>query len=339
MKLIVDAFGCDHPEEFIKGSLCALQSDRTLSLVITGKQSEIERVIAKTGADLKRLEIADAPDVIGCEESPTAAIRAKRQSSMVVALERAKADPEIEGMVSAGSTGALLAGGLFKLGRIAGVDRPALAPVFPTRVNGTYAMLIDAGANADCKPAYLAQFALMGTVYMWEMFGVQQPRVALLSNGTEDAKGNELSKESFALCRELDAKGLIRFCGNMEAREILSGDYDVFVTDGFSGNVALKTMEGTANAIFSVMKQEVLGSARSKLGALLMRPALRRVRDRMDYNKIGGAAFLGVEKLLVKAHGASNAAAAEAAVRQVAHMAQAKLTERIRDGLKELGVL
>ena len=338
MKFVADAFGCDCPEEFIRGCANALAADGELELVVTGDRALVEAELKRARADCKRVEIVHAPEIITCEESPTVAIRVKKNSSLVAALERTKTDPEVMGMVSAGSTGALLTGGLFKLGRIDGVDRPALAPTLPTAVPGKYALLVDAGANADCKPGYLAQFAMMGSVYMKAMYGVGTPRVGLLSNGTEDAKGSGLVHEAFALCRALAEKGIIDFAGNIEGRDILAGGCDVVVADGFSGNVALKSMEGTANTIFSVLKSEVEHSFRAKLGALILKPSLRALKNRMDYNRIGGAAFLGVEKLLIKAHGASKASAVEAAFGQLKRMAAANLTNQIRDGLRDMGL-
>lgn len=338
MKIIADAFGCDDPAAFVRGCALALRNDRELELVVTGDKKKIEDFLRTETYDRARLEILDAPEVITNDDVPTVAIRAKKNSSLVAAFDRAKADPGIAGMLSAGSTGAVLTGGLFKFGRIRGIDRPALAPVLPTRVENKYALLIDCGANVDCKPDYLAQFGMMGSIYMNAMFGLSSPKVALLSNGVEDKKGNELNHQAFARLRELGEKKIIDFVGNMEAREILSGDYDVIVTDGFAGNVALKSLEGTANAIMSVLKDEVYKSALSKIGALLMKKALRGLKRRMDYNRVGGATLLGVEKVLVKAHGGSNAYAVAAAVGQVRRMAELNVTAKIAEGLKGMGV-
>ena len=338
MKIIADAFGCDDPAAFVRGCALALRNDRELELVVTGDKKKIEDFLRTETYDRARLEILDAPEVITNDDVPTVAIRAKKNSSLVAAFDRAKADPGIAGMLSAGSTGAVLTGGLFKFGRIRGIDRPALAPVLPTRVENKYALLIDCGANVDCKPDYLAQFGMMGSIYMNAMFGLSSPKVALLSNGVEDKKGNELNHQAFARLRELGEKKIIDFVGNMEAREILSGDYDVIVTDGFAGNVALKSLEGTANAIMSVLKDEVYKSALSKIGALLMKKALRGLKRRMDYNRVGGATLLGVEKVLVKAHGGSNAFAVAAAVGQVRRMAELNVTAKIAEGLKRMGV-
>lgn len=337
MKIIADAFGCDNPEAFVRGCALALRKDASLSLVVAGDKQFIQKILKTEVFDASRLEILDAPEVITNDDVPTVAIRAKKNSSLVAAFERAKADPEIAGMVSAGSTGAVLTGGLFKFGRIRGIDRPALAPVLPTRVEGKFALLIDCGANVDCKPDYLAQFGMMGSIYMRAMFGLNAPKVALLSNGVEDKKGNELNHNAFAKLKELNEKGIINFVGNMEAREILSGDYDVIVTDGFAGNVALKSLEGTANTVMSVLKEEVTKSFLSKLGALLMKKSLRALKRRMDYNRIGGATLLGVEKVLVKAHGGSNAMAISAAIGQVKRMAELDVTAKITDGLKGMG--
>ena len=336
MKIIADAFGCDDPAAFVRGCALALRSDKSLQLVVAGDETRIRDVLKTETYDASRLEILHAPEVITNDDVPTVAIRAKKNSSLVVAFERSKADPEIAGMVSAGSTGAVLTGGLFKFGRIRGIDRPALAPVLPTKIAGKYTLLIDCGANVDCKPDYLAQFGMMGSIYMRAMFGIEQPRVALLSNGVEDKKGNELNHNAFLKLKEFEERKLIHFVGNMEAREILSGDYDVIVSDGFAGNIALKSMEGTANTVMSVLSEEVHKSFRAKLGALMMKKALRALKHRMDYNSVGGATLLGVEKVLVKAHGGSNAKAIAAAIGQVGRMAQFDVVKKIGDGLKDL---
>lgn len=326
MKLILDGFGGDHaPAEIVKGGLMALEEDPTLKLVLTGEAGKLNGLLAEAGALRERIEVVDAPEVITNDESPTEAVRSKKNSSLVRAFERLKADPEVVGLVSAGSTGAVLTAGLFKLGRIRGVNRPALAPLLPTLRGGQVA-LVDCGANVDCKPLNLCQFALMGAAYVKAYCGVTEPRVALLSNGTEDKKGNELNKEAFPLLKELPG---IRFVGNMEARELLSGDFDVVVTDGFAGNVCLKSYEGMAKAMMSLLKEEMLSSFRNKMGALLLKKGFKKVAGRMDYNRNGGALLVGLTKVVVKSHGSSKAVTICSSLQQAKKLAESGMVEEI----------
>ena len=218
-----------------------------------------------------------------------------------------------------------LVGATLKLGRIKGISRPALCPVLPTEKDGKQVLLLDAGANADCKPINLLQFALMGAAYA-EAQGVVAPKVALLSNGTEDTKGNALNREVFPLLKDAG----INFVGNMEARDILSGETDVVVTDGFAGNVALKSLEGGIASLMAVMKQEIMSTLKGKIGGLLLKDAFRAIKNKMDYNKQGGAVFLGVEKVVVKAHGSSKAVAVSNAVLQAAEAADRDIIGKIK---------
>ncbi len=332
MKIAVDIFGGDHsPVETVKGAVLALGADKDLKLVLTGDKGVIESELKKYSYDAARVETVDAPEVISCDESPTSAIRVKKNSSLVVACELLKSRDDIDGMVSAGSTGAVLAGSIFKVGRLKGVQRPALAPVLPT-LKGSDVCLVDCGANVDCKPEYLVQFALMGVSYMRAVYGIVNPRVALVSVGVEDEKGNELTKEAFARLKALD----INFVGNMEARDALTGDYDVLVADGFVGNVLLKTAEGTAKMVMKLVKNAVMSSTLSKIGALFMKKSLRKVKDDMDYNKKGGAPLLGIDKVVVKAHGSSNAESFAVAIAQAAKMAEGGLTADIKNELAKV---
>lgn len=293
MKIILDAFGGDYaPAEVIAGGLDALAKRRDLSLIFAGKEAEIEAVLKGRSYDAGRVEILNAPEVISCEEEPTAAIKRKPDSSLCVGFRRLKEDEAVKGFVSAGSTGAFLVGATLKLGRIKGISRPALCPVLPTEKDGKQVLLLDAGANADCKPINLLQFALMGAAYA-EAQGVVAPKVALLSNGTEDTKGNALNREVFPLLKDAG----INFVGNMEARDILSGEIDVVVTDGFAGNVALKSLEGGIASLMAVMKQEIMSTLKGKIGGLLLKDAFRAIKNKMDYNKQGGAVFWAWKKL------------------------------------------
>ncbi len=326
MKIILDAFGGDYaPAEVIAGGLDALAKRRDLSLIFAGKEAEIEAVLKGRSYDAGRVEILNAPEVISCEEEPTAAIKRKPDSSLCVGFRRLKEDEAVKGFVSAGSTGAFLVGATLKLGRIKGISRPALCPVLPTEKDGKQVLLLDAGANADCKPINLLQFALMGAAYA-EAQGVVAPKVALLSNGTEDTKGNALNREVFPLLKDAG----INFVGNMEARDILSGEIDVVVTDGFAGNVALKSLEGGIASLMAVMKQEIMSTLKGKIGGLLLKDAFRAIKNKMDYNKQGGAVFLGVEKVVVKAHGSSKAVAVSNAVLQAAEAADRDIIGKIK---------
>ncbi len=335
MKILVDAFGGDNaPGEIVAGAVAALARNKDFTLGLTGKTAEIERVLSALTYDKSRVEIIDAPSVITCEEEPALAVRQKADSSMVVAF-RLLRENAADAFVSAGSSGALLVGSTLKVGRIKGVNRPALCPVLPTVKEGKKVLLLDAGANADCKAVNLVQFAVMGGVYAKAALGVKTPKIALLSNGTEDKKGNQLNHEAFP---QLKALKNVEFVGNIEARDIMSGDYDVVVADGFSGNVALKSMEGTISSLFSLMKAEFMSTARGKLGALMLRKSFKNLKNSLDYNKYGGAVFLGVDKVVVKAHGSAKRESIENAVLQAAEAVKAGTVETIKKELLETGL-
>lgn len=304
MKIIVDAFGGDNaPEEIVNASLLALYNHRDLKITLVGKSEVIQDNLINKKYDQARLDIVDAREVIGPDEHPVEAIRTKKDSSIVRGIELLKSKPdEYIGFVSAGSTGALLSAAVLKLGRLKGISRPALAPLLPT-AKGTPVLLIDAGANMDVKPINLVQFALMGSAYMSEVFGVSKPRVGLLNVGTEDSKGNILAKESFPLLKQLP----VNFVGNMEARYLLSGDYDVVVADGFDGNVLLKSTEGACKILLKEIKAAMLGSLSGKIGALFLKKSLKRVAKKFDYEGLSAAVLLGVKGLVVKGHGSCKA--------------------------------
>ena len=257
---------------------------------------------------------------------PTVAIRQKKDSSLVAALRLLKEEEEVQGLVCAGSTGAVLTGAILRVGRIRGISRPAVCPVLPTATGGRV-LIIDAGANAECKPLNLAHFALMGTAYA-KACGVESPRVGLVTNGTEEHKGDPLHQEAHALLKTL--KG-IRFVGNIEGRDIMSGDIDVAVCDGFSGNVALKSIEGAASAVMKIIKNSIMQSFSAKLGyALFMKKAFKGIKEKMDYHKYGGAVLLGIEKVVIKSHGSSNADSICASVLQARSAAKAGLIGDIK---------
>lgn len=333
MKIIVDAMGGDNaPEQIVLGAIDALCEDKQLEVTLVGDTDAICKVLAGKKYDDNRLEIIDAKDVITNDDSPTMAIKTKKESSLVKAFDALNRD-DADGFVSAGSTGAVLVGAFMKVGRIKGVSRPALAPVLPT-LKGNGVVLCDCGANVDCKPVNLQHFAIMASAYAEGMLGVKNARVGLLNNGAEAHKGNELTQEAYKLLSE--TRG-INFVGNCEARDILNGDYDVVVCDGFNGNIALKSAEGTANIMLKLIKDGVYsGGLKSKLGALMLKSVFKNVKKKMDYNAHGGACFLGVNKIVVKSHGASKSKSITASILQAKSLAEAKVCDKIKSGITEV---
>ncbi len=307
MTISVDLMGGDHaPEAVISGVNLALdKTDSSVSFLLFGTKEALEAASSAIPAAYgQRIGYMETTEVIDCDEAPTAAIRKKKDSSLVKAVESV-AEGKSDCVVSAGNTGALLAAATLIIKRIKGVKRPALVTALPN-VRGGYTVLLDSGANTDCKPEYLNQFGIMGAEYAKANLDIADPGVALLNNGAEKAKGNDLTKQAYLL---LEASESIRFLGNCEARDVLSGDYDVIVADGFDGNVLLKGIEGTAMALFKMLKEELYSSLRSKIGALLAKPAFRSLKHKMDYSEVGGAVLLGVNGGVIKAHGSSNAKA------------------------------
>lgn len=331
MNILIDAFGGDNaPSEVIAGSIDALNEKQGFNAVFVGQEQVIKEHLKNYQYDEKRVSIIDAPDVITCEEEPTVAIRRKPNSSICVAFKELKENENAKAFVSAGSTGAVLVGATLRLGRIKGVSRPATSPILPTLIDGKNVILLDSGANADCKSINLIQFALMGAAYA-EALGVKEPKVALLSNGTEDEKGNMLIHETLPLLKQL--KG-INFVGNIEGRDILTGEYDVVVTDGFSGNVAIKAIEGAVGMLLKLIKNGVNKSFKSKMGGLLLKDVFKDLKLKLDYNNHGGALFLGVNKAVIKAHGSSKRTAFKQAVLQAAHYATFDISDKIIEKLE-----
>lgn len=317
MKLAIDAMGGDHaPEQIIAGVNRALKDMPDLELLIFGDQAKIAPLLEESA----RAEIVHTPDVILGTDEPVRAVRRKKDSSLVM-MAQAVADKQAAACVSAGNTGALMAAGLFVVGRIEGVERPALAPTFPT-VDGAGFVMLDAGANSDAKPEHLLQYAVMGSVYAKKVRGIKKPRVGLLNIGTEEKKGNDLTKAAYKLLS--DAPDL-HFIGNVESRELLNGVADVVVTDGFTGNMVLKTIEGSALSIFSMLKTALTASTKSKIGALLLKDELRGLKNKMDYAEYGGAGLFGLKAPVIKAHGSSDANAFYHAIEQAHKMAQANV--------------
>ena len=328
IKIIVDAMGGDNaPAEIVKGAVQALSKDKEVKVALTGDKDKIDPVLASLSYDQSRLQVVHCTEVITNDDAPTLAIRQKKDSSLVVALKMLKEDEEAQGFVSAGSTGAVLTGALLRVGRIRGISRPAVCPALPNAKGGKV-LIIDAGANAECKPVNLCHFALMGTAYA-KAAGVKDPRVGLVTNGTEDHKGDPLHQEAHNLLKTLPG---IHFVGNVEGRDIMGGDIDVAVCDGFSGNVALKTTEGTALALMQIIKQNIMASFWAKVGyALFMKKAFKNIKRVMDYSKYGGAVLLGIDKVVVKSHGSSKAESICASVLQAKDAAASGLISSIKE--------
>lgn len=328
MKIIVDAMGGDNaPLEIVKGAIRAVEELET-DVMLVGKTEEILRCVQELGMQTlpKGLEIANATQVVTMEDDPARAIREKKDSSMSVMLYKLR-DGEGDAAVSAGSTGALLSGATLVVKRVRGVRRAALAPVLPTASGGT--VLIDCGANAECTPEYLQQFAYMGNALARASLGKERPRIGLLNIGTEETKGTALQKEAYALLLQDKEAGRLNFIGNVEARDVLNGACDVLVADGFSGNVLLKTMEGTAKFMSDGLKKVFYANLKTKLAGLLVKGGLAGFKKSMDYTEVGGTVFLGITKPVVKAHGSCDAKAVFSAIRQAVALAGSDLAEQL----------
>ena len=335
MKILLDVMGGDYaPDEMIKGAVEAADGLESEKIILIGKEKTIkEKVKEIYGKDdisdvNHKLVIKNATEVITNEESPTEAIKHKKDASMVVGFQMLK-DGEGDVLVSAGSTGAFMAGGLLKVGRIKGIDRPALCPMLPT-YDGKGFMLIDSGANTNCRPINLLQFAEMGSIYMKQVFGRENPKIGLLNIGAEEGKGNDLLKESYVRLQE-DSK--VDFYGNIEGRYIFDGDVDVVVTDGLTGNVALKTIEGMGATVNKMLKEELLRNPWTKFLSLLLKPALKSFKKRMDYSEYGGALLLGINKPMVKCHGSAKAKLVKITLKQAEDFAKNKVVETIKENI------
>lgn len=327
MNIAVDVFGGDHaPQAILDGCMLALEQNEDMHLILVGEALVIEKYLSEHAHDANRIRIKHAPDIITSHEQPTAAIKHKKDSSLVQAL-MCVVEGDAGCMVSAGSTGAVLAGATLLVRRLKGVKRPALAPIMPTR-DGCI-LLVDCGANIDCKPQYLQQFAVMGSAYMQHVMGIKTPRIGLLNNGAEAEKGNELTKAAYGLMLQTP----VNFAGNCEGRDVLCGDFDVVVCDGFSGNIVLKNTEGVAALLVDMLKDELMRDKRSKIAAVLAKPAFRRFRSRMDYTEYGGAPLLGVNGGVIKAHGSSNAKAFAAALKQARAYVLGNVTQAIGEAI------
>ncbi len=315
--------GDNAPGEIVKGCIEALKTHDDI-LILVGKNDVINKELSAYSYDKNRIEIVDAKEVISTDEVPTVAIRKKKNSSMVVGLNLVK-EGKASAFISAGNTGALLTGATFIIGRLKGVERPALAAYIPTEKGPS--LLLDVGANADCKPSYLVQFAHMGAIYYENIMGKENPSVGIVNIGLEEEKGNQLTKEAYQLLKETD----LNFIGNAEARDIMANVADVIVCDGFVGNILLKSGEGITASLFRLIKGAIMKSIVSKIGALLCVGSLKELVKSMDYSNANGAPFLGLNSLVVKAHGSSNARDIVGAVSQCRSFIEKDIVNKIKE--------
>jgi glycerol-3-phosphate acyltransferase PlsX len=338
MKIILDAMGGDHaPQAPVLGAIQA-NKDFGAQITLVGRGDEILEVMRANGIENlpAGMEIANAEEVVDMHDDPANVIRKKKNSSMVIGL-RMLAEDQGDAFVSAGSTGALLSGATLIVKRVKGIRRAAMGPVLPNKAGGK-TVILDCGANAECTPEFLLQFGLVGSLYAQKYLGVAQPKVGLLNIGTEDSKGTPLQKESYALLTEAHEKGILNFVGNVEARDVPLGAVDVVVCDGFAGNVLLKSIEGTAMFMGSLMKHKIFKrNILSMLGYLLCKKGVNDVMKMMDYREIGGTQFLGIKKPVIKAHGSSDALAFRNAVKQAMDAAKSDISAELEQSLRLLG--
>ncbi len=322
MRVAIDAMGGDNaPEAIVQGALLAAEAYRDTELTLVGDEERLLRLLG--GGCPANIRVMPAAEVITPDDEPVRAVRRKKDASMVVA-GRLVTEKAADAMISAGNTGALMATGLLIVGRLEGIERPALAPMIPT-MDGKGVLALDLGANMDATPEQLVQYAVMGSLFRTKVHGIEQPRVGLLNVGTEAGKGNELTKAAYPLLLEAP----VRFVGNVESRDVLQGNCDVLVCDGFVGNILLKTLEGAAGTIFSALKAEFTRSLVTKLAAAVLKPGLSKFKKKLDYKEHGAAPLLGVEGLVLKAHGSSDATAVLNAVRQARIAIEGRLVDSI----------
>lgn len=331
MKIAIDGMGGDHaPSAVVQGVVEAVKMYGDIEVYITGPEDKIKEELNKNNYNGEKIKIIDAKEVIETNEHPVMALRRKKDSSIVKALNLVK-NGDCDAVISAGSTGAFLAGCTLVVGRIKGVERPALAPIMPGR-KGSF-MVIDSGANVDCKPNYLVQFANMGSIYYESVFNKKAPTVGLVNIGAEEEKGNELTKETHKLLKE---EKNLNFIGNVEPREIPSGEIDVLVCDGFVGNTVLKLYEGAALNLLGIIKDHIMSASfMPKLGAMLLKPVFKQLKVKFDYKEVGGAPFLGVDGICIKAHGSSDGKAFKNAIKQTRIFYSSDVIGKIKKEISE----
>lgn len=328
MRIAIDAMGGDHaPKEVVLGAIEAVKLNKDLHITLIGNEETIK---AHLESDISSIDIIHTTEVITSEDEPVRAVRRKKNASMVLMAQEVK-EGRADACISAGNTGALMSAGLFVVGRIEGIDRPALSPTLPT-LDGSGFLLLDVGANVDAKPEHLVQYAIMGSIYAKEVRGIENPRIGLMNIGTEAGKGNDLVKKTYERLQQAP----IHFVGNIESRDLLNGEADVVVADGFTGNIALKTIEGTAMSMFSMIKDTLMSNWKSKLAAGMIKNDLRGLRDKLDYSEYGGAALFGLASPVIKAHGSSNARAIVNAINQAVYMVEHNVNATIEETVYRL---
>ncbi|MEH7251273.1 phosphate acyltransferase PlsX [Neobacillus niacini] len=326
MRLAIDAMGGDlAPKEIVIGAMKAVKAFSDIHITLVGDEAKIKEYLTNQ----ERISILHTTEVILGTDEPVRAVRRKKTASMVLAAQQV-ADGKADACISAGNTGALMAAGLFVVGRIEGIDRPALSPTLPT-IGGAGFLLLDVGANVDAKAEHLLQYAIMGSIYSEKVRGVVNPRIGLLNIGTEEKKGNELTKQAFELLKTAN----INFVGNVEARDLLEGVADVVVTDGFTGNMVLKTVEGTAMSMFKMLKSTLMSSLKSKLAAAVLKPEFITLKNTLDYSEYGGAGLFGLKAPVIKAHGSSNGQSIFSAIRQTREMVEKDVVGLIKKTMEE----
>ncbi len=332
VKIVLDGFGGDSsPGVNVDGAVLALERFPDLSLILTGDEQLLKKELDTKNYDRARVEIVHAPEVIDVNEKPTDAIRLKKESSMMKGIRLLREDDSIAGLVSIGSTGALVAAAQLRIGRLKNVIRPTFCPILPSMTGGIVGVC-DSGANVDVTPDYLQQFAIMGSLYLENVYHVERPRVGLLNIGVEEEKGDQLRKEAYKLLSET---GNINFAGNMEARDLLTGKFDLVVCDGFSGNILIKGAEGTALQMMKMIKSKIYSKTVYKLGAGLMKPMFAEIKEFMNYQNYGGSVVLGARKVVVKGHGSSDGTAVCKCIEQARQMQLSELSEKIEQELPE----
>lgn len=330
MKIVIDGMGGDNAPQAVVEGACMAVNEYNVDIVITGDEKAINEELAKHNYNKEKISVVHTTEVITNEEKPVQAIRKKKDSSMVVAMNMVK-NKEADIVISAGSTGALLSGGVFIVKRIKGISRPCICATLPT-INGGSTMLADTGANVDCDTQNLTDFAFMTDIYARKVLKKDNPKIALANIGVEDGKGNDLVKKSFEILKE---EKNINFIGNMETRDILNGVCDVVVCDGFIGNIILKTVEGSVLSLFKKLKEAMMSTTKSKIGALLMKSELMEIKELLDYTSYGGAPFLGVDGGVIKAHGSSNAKSIKNAIYQGIKFHEGNVVEEIKKYVEE----
>lgn len=327
MRLAIDAMGGDNaPGEIVAGAMDAVTQIDHLHITLIGDETKIKPLLTNP----TNINIIHTDEVITGDDEPVRAVRRKKNASLVLMAEEVK-KLRADACISAGNTGALMSAGLFVVGRIPGIDRPALSPTLPT-IDGKGFLLLDVGANVDAKPQHLLQYAIMGSIYTKKVRAIKSPTVGLLNVGTEDGKGNDLTKKAFDLMKNTP----INFVGNVEARDLLSGVADVVVTDGFSGNIALKTIEGTAMMMFSMLKETFMSSLKTKIAAGMVKGDLKGLKKKLDYSEYGGAGLFGLAAPVIKAHGSSDRRAIFSAIKQACHMVEFNVTQTIKTTMESI---